>query len=172
MLAIRDLHVSIHARRQTLPAVSGVSFEIAEGEVLGLVGESGAGKSITGAAVIGLLPAGARLSSGEIHLAGLRLDTLSPARLRGVRGKRIGMVFQDPSTSLDPLLTVGGQLVETIQRISTWTRGGPAPAPSNCWRPPAFLMQRRGWAAIRTNFPAGCGNGWSSRWRSRASRNL
>jgi peptide/nickel transport system ATP-binding protein len=92
-----------------------VSFDIARGEVLGMVGESGAGKSITGAAIIGLIEPPGRIVSGEIRLAGERIDNLPPEALRRIRGKRIGMVFQDPLTSLNPLYSVARQLVETIR---------------------------------------------------------
>ena len=92
-----------------------VSFQIAEGEVLGVVGESGAGKSLTGAAIIGLLEPPGRIAAGEVLLDGERIDNLPYARLRRLRGKQIGMIFQDPLTSLNPLYTIGRQLIETIQ---------------------------------------------------------
>ncbi len=92
-----------------------VSFDIAAGEILGVVGESGAGKSMTGNAVIGLLDRPARIASGEILLAGRRIDTLGYEEMRRIRGKEIGMVFQDPLTSLNPLLPVGEQLAETMR---------------------------------------------------------
>ena len=114
VLSVRDLVVELPTWRGTLRPVNGVSFDIAAGQVLGMVGESGAGKSITGAAVIGLLDPPMRVAAGEVRLKGERIDRLAPAALRRVRGKRVGMVFQDPLTSLNPLLTVGDQLVETI----------------------------------------------------------
>src|SRR6185312_5142851 len=93
----------------------GISFDIAKGEVLGVVGESGAGKSVTGSAVIGLIDPPGRIAGGEIQLSGRRIDNLSPEDMRRIRGKRIGMIFQDPLTSLNPLYRVGEQLVETIR---------------------------------------------------------
>ena len=102
-------------RRRTLVAVDGVSFDIAPGEVLGVVGESGAGKSLTGAAIIGLLEPPGRIVGGEVRLRGQRIDDLPPEEARKMRGKRIGMVFQDPLTSLNPLYRVGDQIVETIR---------------------------------------------------------
>ena len=114
-LEVRNLRVEFAARRGTLVAVHDVSFHIGEGEVLGVVGESGAGKSLTGAAVIGLLEPPGRIAAGEVLLDGERIDHLPYERLRRLRGKRIGMVFQDPLTSLNPLYTIGRQLVETIQ---------------------------------------------------------
>jgi peptide/nickel transport system ATP-binding protein len=115
LLEVRHLRVEFPTRRGTLVAIDDVSFDIAPGEVLGVVGESGAGKSITGAAIIGLLEPPGRIAGGEIRLAGQRIDDLDPARMRRVRGKEIGAIFQDPLTSLNPLYTVGRQLVETIR---------------------------------------------------------
>ena len=115
LLEVRDLVVEFPSRRGTLTAVDGISFDISEGEVLGVVGESGAGKSMTGAAIIGLLEPPGRIAGGEIRLDGQRIDNLGYAKMRHVRGRSIGMVFQDPLTSLNPLYTVGRQLVETIQ---------------------------------------------------------
>ncbi len=114
VLSVRDLRVEFPTRRGILTAVDGVSFDIAPGEVLGVVGESGAGKSITGTAIIGLIEPPGRIASGEVKLHGLRIDQLSGEPLRKIRGKRIGMVFQDPLTSLNPLYRIGEQLVETI----------------------------------------------------------
>jgi peptide/nickel transport system ATP-binding protein len=115
ILAVSDLKVGFPTRKGTLVAVDGVSFEIAAGEVLGVVGESGAGKSLTGAAVIGLIEPPGRVLSGEVRLGGQRIDNLSPEAMRAIRGRRIGMVFQDPLTSLNPLYRIGDQIVETIR---------------------------------------------------------
>ncbi|MGC1817681.1 MAG: ABC transporter ATP-binding protein, partial [Casimicrobiaceae bacterium] len=115
LLEVRDLRVEFPTRRGTLTAVDGVSFAIAPGEVLGVVGESGAGKSLTGAAIIGLLEPPGRIAAGEILLDGMRIDNLSHEAMRRIRGRRIGAIFQDPLTSLDPLYSIGRQLVETIR---------------------------------------------------------
>ncbi|SFP02763.1 peptide/nickel transport system ATP-binding protein [Bradyrhizobium sp. Ghvi] len=115
VLSVRNLQVEFASRRGTLRAINGVSFDIAKGEVLGVVGESGAGKSVTGLSVIGLIDPPGRIAGGEIHLAGLRIDNLPPEEMRRIRGKRIGMIFQDPLTSLNPLYKVGDQIVETIR---------------------------------------------------------
>jgi peptide/nickel transport system ATP-binding protein len=115
VLEVKDLRVEFPTRRGTLVAVDGISFSIAPGEVLGVVGESGAGKSLTGAAIIGLLEPPGRIAAGEIRLQGERIDHLPHDRLRRIRGRRIGAIFQDPLTSLNPLYTVGQQLVETIR---------------------------------------------------------
>jgi peptide/nickel transport system ATP-binding protein len=114
LLVVEHLRVEFPTRRGTLTAVDDVSLSIAAGEILGVVGESGAGKSLTGAAIIGLIDPPGRIAGGEIRLAGRRIDNLSQEALRRIRGREIGAVFQDPLTSLNPLYTVGRQLVETI----------------------------------------------------------
>ena len=115
LLQVRNLRVEFPTRKGTLVAVDDVSFDIAPGETLGVVGESGAGKSMTGAAIIGLIEAPGRIASGEIWLDGQRIDKLPPEEIRKVRGARIGAIFQDPLTSLNPLYRIDRQLVETIQ---------------------------------------------------------
>ncbi|MBA5777393.1 ABC transporter ATP-binding protein [Stappia sp. F7233] len=114
LLSVRDLKVDFPTRRGTLKAIDGISFDIARGEILGVVGESGAGKSLTGSAIIGLLEPPGRISGGEVRLKGDRIDNLPAKAMRHIRGKRIGMIFQDPLTSLNPLFTIGEQIVETI----------------------------------------------------------
>jgi len=115
LLQVEHLIVEFPGRRGTLRALDDISFTIAPGEILGVVGESGAGKSLTGASIIGLLEPPGRVASGQILLEGERIDNLNHQQMRHVRGKRIGAIFQDPLTSLNPLFTVGRQLVETIQ---------------------------------------------------------
>src|ERR1700709_2662150 len=115
VLSVRNLRVEFAPRRSVLRAIDGISFDIAKGEVLGVVGESGAGKSVTGLAVIGLIDPPGRISGGEVYLSGMRIDNLPPEAQRRIRGKRIGMIFQDPLTSLNPLYRIGDQLVETIR---------------------------------------------------------
>ncbi len=114
LLEVRDLRVEFPTRRGTLTALDGVSFSIAPGEVLGVVGESGAGKSMTGAAIIGLLEPPGRIAAGQILLNGRRIDNLPYEQMRHVRGREIGAIFQDPLTTLNPLYRVGDQLVETM----------------------------------------------------------
>ncbi|ARP93025.1 dipeptide ABC transporter ATP-binding protein [Bordetella genomosp. 13] len=115
LLDIDAIRIEFPSRRGNQVAVDGVSLSLDPGEILGVVGESGAGKSTIGNAVIGLLEAPGRLAGGEVRLEGRRIDTLPPHEQRKVRGRRIGMIFQDPLTSLDPLQTVESQLVETMQ---------------------------------------------------------
>jgi peptide/nickel transport system ATP-binding protein len=114
ILQVQDLTVQFPTRRGTLTAVDSVSFSIAPGEVLGVVGESGAGKSMTGLAVIGLLEPPGRIAAGEVRLEGQRIDNLPHESMRRIRGRKIGVIFQDPLTSLNPLYTIGQQLEETI----------------------------------------------------------
>jgi peptide/nickel transport system ATP-binding protein len=115
LLQVKNLVVEFPHRRGTLRALDDISFDIAPGEILGVVGESGAGKSLTGAAIIGLLEPPGRVAGGEILLEGQRIDNLGFDAMRHIRGRKIGAIFQDPLTSLNPLYTVGRQLVETIR---------------------------------------------------------
>ena len=115
LLQVQNLIVEFPGRRGTLRALDDISFDIAPGEILGVVGESGAGKSLTGASIIGLLEPPGRIASGQILLEGQRIDKLSHEQMRHIRGRKIGAIFQDPLTSLNPLYTVGRQLAETIQ---------------------------------------------------------
>ena len=114
LLQVKNLRVEFPTRRGNLLALDDVSFDIAPGEILGVVGESGAGKSLTGAAIIGLLEPPGRIAAGEVRLEGARIDNLPYERMRAIRGRKIGAIFQDPLTSLNPLYTIGRQLVETI----------------------------------------------------------
>ena len=115
LLRVENLRVELPTRRGVLTAIDDISFTIAPGEVLGVVGESGAGKSLTGTAIIGLLEPPLRIAGGRITLAGRRIDNLPSEAMRRIRGREIGAIFQDPLTSLNPLYTIGRQLVETIR---------------------------------------------------------
>ncbi len=115
LLRVKNLGVELAGRRGSLTAIDNVSFTIEPGEVLGVVGESGAGKSLTGAAIIGLLEPPLRIAKGQILLAGRRIDNLPYEAMRRIRGKEISAIFQDPLTSLNPLYTIGRQLIETIR---------------------------------------------------------
>ena len=115
LLRVENLRIELPTRRGVLTAIDDISFAIAPGEVLGVVGESGAGKSLTGTAIIGLLEPPLRIAGGRITLAGRRIDNLPSEAMRRIRGREIGAIFQDPLTSLNPLYTIGRQLVETIR---------------------------------------------------------
>ncbi|MEP2889790.1 ABC transporter ATP-binding protein [Tateyamaria sp.] len=123
VLSIQGLSVEIPSRHGVVKPVDAVSYDIHAGEILGVVGESGAGKSMAGNAVIGLLTTPAHIAAGEIWLNGNRIDTLKGDAMRKLRGKEIGMVFQDPLTSLNPLLSIGDQLTETMLTHLDITRG-------------------------------------------------
>jgi peptide/nickel transport system ATP-binding protein len=114
-LEVRDLCVEFDLRHGVTRALDRVSLDIDPGEAVGFVGESGAGKSLTGLAVLGLVPAPGRIVAGEIRLSGERIDGLDDLAMQDIRGRRIGAVFQDPLSALDPMFTVGDQLVETMQ---------------------------------------------------------
>ena len=141
LLSVNNLTVAFSGRSGTVNAIEDVCLELEPGEILGMVGESGAGKSMTGAAIIGLIEPPGRIAAGEIRLEGERIDNLPPDAIRRIRGRRIGAIFQDPLTSLNPVLTVGEQLIETIQthlklpreaaraRAIDWLRRVGIPAP-------------------------------------------
>ena len=114
ILIVEHLRIEFDTRRGILVAVDDISFNVRPGEVFGIVGESGAGKFLTGQSIIGLLDPPGRIGAGRISLNGQRIDQLPYDKIRRIRGKKIGMIFQDPLTSLNPLYTIGKQLVETI----------------------------------------------------------
>ncbi|EIM29954.1 ABC transporter ATP-binding protein [Microvirga lotononidis] len=117
ILSVHDLKAHIVSRRQTVEAVKGVTFDIKRGEAVGFVGESGCGKSITARAIMRLAPEGMRVDlGGSVHFGGRNLLTVSEAEMRDIRGRRIAMVFQDPLTSLNPVLTVGAQIEDILRR--------------------------------------------------------
>lgn len=122
LLQVEDLTIAFNTRRGELTAVDQISFEMHPGEILGVVGESGAGKSLTGAALTGLLEPPGFIKAGKIYFEGERIDNLSYEKMRKLRGKKIGAIFQDPLTSLNPLFTVGDQLVETIMVHTTMNK--------------------------------------------------
>ncbi|WP_042356767.1 ABC transporter ATP-binding protein [Bacillus rubiinfantis] len=116
ILQINDLKISFQSGKRFLPAVDGISFELREGEILGIVGESGSGKSVTSLATMGLIPSPpGRIDNGEIIFGGRDLTTISEKEYRAIRGNQISMIFQEPMTSLNPLFTIGNQLIEAIR---------------------------------------------------------
>jgi len=116
VIDVRHLRVDFPNRHGTLTALADVSLSIYPGEILGVVGESGAGKSMTGLAILGLLEQPGHIAAGEIWLGTRRIDQLDERRMETIRGREIGAIFQDPLTSLNPLFTIGAQLVETIRQ--------------------------------------------------------
>ncbi|WML32281.1 ABC transporter ATP-binding protein [Neobacillus sp. OS1-32] len=116
ILQIKDLKVSFQSGKKYLPAVDGISFKLREGEILGIVGESGSGKSVTSLATMGLIPTPpGKIEKGEIIFAGKDLINISEKEWREIRGNQISMIFQEPMTSLNPLFTIGNQLIEAIR---------------------------------------------------------
>ena len=123
ILEVRDLRTHVDSERGTVRAVDGVSFTVARGRTVGIVGESGCGKTMTALSVMGLLPKPqARIVGGEVRFDGRDLTTLSSRELQEIRGRDIAMIFQDPMTSLNPTLTVGTQIMETLRRHQGVTR--------------------------------------------------
>ncbi len=116
LLEVEDLRTYFKTREGEVHAVDGVSFEVEEGSVLGIVGESGCGKSVTSLSIMGLVQSPGRIVSGSIHFDGRNLTTLPEKELEDIRGKQIAMIFQDPMTSLNPTLTIGTQIMETLRR--------------------------------------------------------
>jgi oligopeptide transport system ATP-binding protein len=123
LLSVEDLRVQFWTRRGTVYAVNGISFDIAPGETLGIVGESGCGKSVTSLALLGILPRAGRVPTGTAMFQGRDLIKLSDRELRKIRGSEIAMIFQDPMTSLNPVLTIGRQIREVLEEHFDMSRG-------------------------------------------------
>jgi len=137
LLEIDNLSVAFPARRGEFLAVKNAALAVEPGEIHGLVGESGAGKSTIGAAVLGLLEGSGHIADGTVSYRGHQISGRDPAAMRQLRGKKISMIFQDPLTSLNPLFTVGEQLTETMLEH----------------------LDINASQNIRTNFRAGCASG-------------
>ena len=116
ILEVKDLNVTFHARGQESRAVRGVSLEVCPGEILGIVGESGSGKSVTMKAVLGILPENASIKAESLKLSGTEMTKLSEEEYRKLRGTQMTMIFQDPMTALDPVMTVGKHMEEVLKR--------------------------------------------------------
>ena len=116
LLEVRDLRTEFNTEGGLVKAVDGISYDIQEGETLGLVGESGCGKSVSALSLLRLIPdPPGKIVGGEVIFDGLDLLTLSERQMRGIRGNKIAMIFQEPMTSLNPVLTIGRQLTETVE---------------------------------------------------------
>jgi ABC-type dipeptide/oligopeptide/nickel transport system ATPase component len=144
LLEVRDLRTYIYTRRGVVKAVDGVSFSLRRGEVLGLVGESGCGKSLTALSLMRLLPkGGARTIKGQVLLGGENILERTPAEMREIRGRRISMVLQDPQTSLNPVFSIGDQLREAILRRKRGTRAEVMKEAVAALRRPATVSSKR-----------------------------
>jgi peptide/nickel transport system ATP-binding protein len=114
LLEISDLRTEIRLRQGVVHAVDGVSFDVEPGQTLGIVGESGCGKTMTALSIMNLLPTGGAIAGGSIKLNGTEISALTDEQMRNIRGNEIGMIFQDPLTSLNPTMTVGRQIAEVV----------------------------------------------------------
>jgi peptide/nickel transport system ATP-binding protein len=159
LLEVEDLRVRLRTPRGPAAVVNGLSYSVGAGETVAVVGESGSGKSVSVLALMGLLPARVATVTGRALLHGEDLLTMSRERLRQVRGPGVGMVFQDPMTSLNPVLTIGRQLVEGIRAHGRSARTPPVPAPPTCSPRSASRTRSVPSTGIRTSSPAACGSG-------------
>jgi len=157
VLSVRDLSVRFDTPQGPLQAVEDVTLAVARGECLGVVGESGAGKSQLFLAVVGLLAANAH-TSGSARLGDTELIGLPATALDRVRGAKIGMVFQDPMTSLTPHLTIGAQLIEVLRRHRALTRR-PVRVRRSCWSWCRSATRSAGSRSTRTRSPVACVSG-------------
>lgn len=155
LVEVTDLSISFG----DVQAVSGLSFSLEAGGALGIVGESGSGKSASAYALLGLhRGTGARVG-GSVRVAGVDVQTADDAELRGLRGAKAAMVFQDPLSSLDPYYAVGAQIARSTGSTTESPGGRRGPGPSRCWTGSAFPTRHAAPGPGRTSSPAGCGNG-------------
>ena len=160
LLSVSDLRVEFGTERGTVYAVNGISFEVSNGETLGIVGESGCGKSVTSLALLGLLARTGRVTSGEAMFDGRDLLQMADGDLRKIRGKDIAMIFQDPMSSLNPVLTVGRSdsrgVDDALRPVGEGSRRSRHRA-SGPGRDPEREVSRI--ATTRTSSPAECDSG-------------
>ena len=160
LLEVRDLKVSFNTEDGVVEAVDGVSFTLAQGEVLGIVGESGSGKSVTMMSVLRLINDPNAMFEGEVLYKGRSIMDLGDDRMREVRGGEIAMIFQDPMTSLNPVYTVGDQIVEAILTHQRHRQGRrPRPARSTCCARSASRRPSAAPTTSRTSSRAACASG-------------
>ena len=159
LLEISDLRTFFKTREGEVRAVDGVSFAVEEGKVLGIVGESGCGKSVTALSIMGLVRSPGRVVSGSVRFDGRELTSLTQNELEDVRGRSIGMIFQDPMTSLNPTLTIGTQITETLRRHLNLSRQDARSAQSSCSKRCTFPTLHDASPTTRTVSRAGCDSG-------------
>ncbi len=160
VLDVRGLKTVFRTRAGEIHAVNDVSFRLKRGELLGVVGESGSGKSVTMMSLLRLLPAPpAEIRRGEVLLGGTDLLKLDLDDLRRVRGARVGFVFQDPMTSLNPVFTVGMQIMEPCARTRACRSPRRRRGRWSSWSWWGYRMRKSGWGSIRTSSRAGCASG-------------
>ena len=161
LLAVDDLRVQFWTGSGTVYAVNGISFEVAAGETLGIVGESGCGKSVTALSIMRLLPPRlGRTVRGSVAFEGRDLLGLDESEMRAIRGNRIAMIFQEPMTSLNPVLTIGHQIAESVRiHEGASPAEARARAPSSCCAWSACATRRTGSAPIRISCRAGSASG-------------
>jgi len=159
LLEVENLQTHFGTPDGVVRAVEGVSFHVNAGETLGIVGESGCGKSVTAMSILRLIQEPPGKIAGAIRFEGRNLLEVSEPEMRDIRGNAISMIFQEPMTSLNPVLTVGRQIGETLQLHQACRRATPRSGQSRCWCWWAFRRRSDGCGSIRTSFPAACGSG-------------
>jgi len=159
VLDITNLSTHIKLTKSVVQAVGNVDLHIEAGETLGVVGESGCGKSMTGLSIMGLLPPGGSVVEGSIKLDGRELVGLKSEDMRRIRGNEIAMIFQDPLTSLDPTKTIGYQVAEPVGCTATPASATRLTVRWRCSAWSACRGRRSGWMTTRTSCPAGCASG-------------
>lgn len=171
LLEVKNLSIEFLHRKGNLQAIHELTLSMQPGEILGMVGESGAGKSLTGAAIAGLLQSPGRIRAGEIWFANRRIDNLDEEARRLLRGKAIGCIFQDPLTSLNPVLTIGQQLIETIRTHLPLSANEARERAVSCLLKWELIAHVSVSINIHTSSRVECVSAWSLRWRCALTRN-